>query len=236
MCSNNTPYLLDFVGASWYTSFRRSIEHLFGRTVWIASSEATKEAYMTALLDSPLPQLRPPARAGSLQVPGPDLVSVQPTASVATAPTETEPVRPSPRRPVPGRPRRLRPRAHRESPRTANRPQNRLVAAGYENRADTSPRPPLRLTRRARLLITVCSVLTMLGIVGLAAVNAEPVGGSLHDAPARVVVQTGDTLWQIAAEVAPAEDPAAVVQLLRSANDLDSAPLQAGQVLVIPRR
>jgi LysM repeat protein len=86
------------------------------------------------------------------------------------------------------------------------------------------------------LLITVCSVLTMLGIVGLSALNAEPAGGGLPDAPARVVVQTGDTLWQIAAEVAPAEDPAAVVQLLRSANDLDSAPLQAGQVLVIPRR
>jgi nucleoid-associated protein YgaU len=94
---------------------------------------------------------------------------------------------------------------------------------------------PLRLTRRARLLLTLVTVLSLLTVVGLAALNADPGPSGLQDAPGSVVVQTGDTLWQIAAEVAPAEDPSAVMALLRAANDLDGSALQPGQVLVVPR-
>lgn len=95
--------------------------------------------------------------------------------------------------------------------------------------------PRLRLTRRARLLVTMVSALSMLAVIGLAALNADSGEGGLRDAPASVVVQSGDTLWQIAVDVAPADDPTTVVQLLRSANHLDGAALEPGQVLVIPR-
>jgi len=36
MCSKNTPERLDFVGPSWYTSYKRSIEQLFARTRTLA--------------------------------------------------------------------------------------------------------------------------------------------------------------------------------------------------------
>lgn len=96
-------------------------------------------------------------------------------------------------------------------------------------------RPALRLTRRARLLLTVTTMLGLFAVLGLAAVNAGPATGGLGDAPATVVVQPGDTLWQIATEAAPAEDPVRVIRLLRSANDLDGGVLAPGTVLVIPR-
>ncbi|MBA2555296.1 MAG: LysM peptidoglycan-binding domain-containing protein [Geodermatophilaceae bacterium] len=85
------------------------------------------------------------------------------------------------------------------------------------------------------MVLTLSTTLSLLAIVALAMVNAEPTRGQLQDAPASVVVQTGDTLWQIAVEVAPAEDPAVVVDLLRSANELDGSALRPGQVLVVPR-
>jgi hypothetical protein len=54
-------------------------------------------------------------------------------------------------------------------------------------------------------------------------------------APARIyVVQPGDTLWAIAAQVAPAADPRIVVDDLTRANDLADGGLVPGRVLQLP--
>lgn len=187
---------------------------------------------MTALLDRPLPDLHPPARLAPRPLIGP--AAPASNRAIVNAPTPT-PVAPPPR--VPG-PRPARPVSARPPPGGAS------AAACADSHSVTPAHPPheaaaalpsLRLTRRARLSVTLLSALSMLAVIGLAALNAEPMQGRLQDAPSSVVVQVGDTLWQIAAEVAPSEDPAAVVELLRSANGLDRSALQPGQVLVIPR-
>jgi LysM repeat protein len=49
-----------------------------------------------------------------------------------------------------------------------------------------------------------------------------------------VVVQSGETLWQIAHEVAPGADPRAVITLIRSLNGLGNSAIVAGQSIVVP--
>lgn len=195
---------------------------------------------MTALLDTPLPQLHPLARP----------VTPLQTASVSRGATSLRPASPAGGAtsllppagpPLPASPRQLPPRHQQPRPRaraaaTAVCAPIRLTGDRRHTPLATSPRPAaLRLTRRARLVLTLSTTLSLLAIVALAMVNAEPMRGQLQDAPASVVVQTGDTLWQIAVDVAPAEDPAVVVDLLRSANELDGSALRPGQVLVVPR-
>lgn len=56
--------------------------------------------------------------------------------------------------------------------------------------------------------------------------TAEPVAGQVY------VVRPGDTLWSIAAEIAPDRDPRVVVDALREANG-GGAALEVGQRLTI---
>lgn len=49
----------------------------------------------------------------------------------------------------------------------------------------------------------------------------------------QVVVQSGDTLWSIATNKVPNEDPRDVVAALRELNDLNSAEIFPGQVLTL---
>jgi len=48
------------------------------------------------------------------------------------------------------------------------------------------------------------------------------------------VVAAGDTLWTVARQVAPGQDPRRTVEVLRQVNGLRSAALRVGQHLVIP--
>jgi LysM repeat protein len=53
--------------------------------------------------------------------------------------------------------------------------------------------------------------------------------------PTRVVmVGTGDTLWQIAAEIADGGDVVAMVEHIKALNALDSGMVAAGQRLRVP--
>jgi len=49
-----------------------------------------------------------------------------------------------------------------------------------------------------------------------------------------VVVHPGDTLWSIARNTAPEEDPRAVVDAIVDLNALDGVGLRPGQVLQLP--
>ena len=53
-------------------------------------------------------------------------------------------------------------------------------------------------------------------------------------ARSRYVVQPGDTLWSIAVEMAPSEDPRPLVDAISSANAIDPTTLAPGQTIVIP--
>jgi Tfp pilus assembly protein FimV len=97
-------------------------------------------------------------------------------------------------------------------------------------------RLPDRATRvrRRRLVVLVAGVVVAFALAGaaqllsgLASVDEsprpEPISGGEY------VVQPGDTLWSIAARLAPDDDPRAVVDALRAANG--GADLQVGDRL-----
>jgi LysM repeat protein len=68
-------------------------------------------------------------------------------------------------------------------------------------------------------------------LVWLAARSAPSAGPTPAHGPAIVTVQAGDTLWSIAAQVAPQRDPRAEIGDLRRLNHLPGVGLTPGQVL-----
>ncbi len=103
-----------------------------------------------------------------------------------------------------------------------------------------STRPaPLRLTARGRLVLRALVVVLMLATMAAAGL-ALARGAAAADGPVpAVVVHThvvlpGETLWGIARQVAPQEDPRDVVARIVEFNALQSASVQAGQRLALP--
>ncbi|HVD29317.1 MAG TPA: LysM peptidoglycan-binding domain-containing protein [Mycobacteriales bacterium] len=96
-------------------------------------------------------------------------------------------------------------------------------------------RPGLRLTRRGRVVAGLLVLLAVTAAVLLAVGRAQSVGLDPApvpaSAPAEVVVAPGETLWSIAARVAPGGDPRAVVDRLRALNHLPSGTVHPGQRL-----
>lgn len=85
------------------------------------------------------------------------------------------------------------------------------------------------------LVVALVAALTLLAGAALARFaggDPSPAAGVSAPATASVVVQPGDTLWSIAASVAPDTDVRITVDRLVALNG--SASLVAGQVLAIP--
>ena len=93
---------------------------------------------------------------------------------------------------------------------------------------------PVRLTRRGRALLVLLLVSVVLVAFSLGRTSADA-GSTTAPSPTRTtVVQPGETLWAIARRVAPAADPRQTVARLSELNGLGSAPIVAGQRLVLP--
>lgn len=92
----------------------------------------------------------------------------------------------------------------------------------------------LRLTRRGRAVVTLCAGAIAVG--GLVTAQSAVAGGPQGAVPVQAhVVAPGDTVWQIAADLAgPGEDVRDVVATIDHLNGLDGAALQVGQRLVVP--
>jgi LysM repeat protein len=122
-----------------------------------------------------------------------------------------------------------RPRASRPRPASQRQQKARAVAAATQRRA-----APMRLTRRGRLLITgvlavvAITVSLFVGGVGLAGTTSSPISVQY------VTVQPGETLWSIAAEVAPGADRRDTVARIVELNALSGSGLQAGQQIAVP--
>ncbi|MFC7545497.1 LysM peptidoglycan-binding domain-containing protein [Plantactinospora sp. GCM10030261] len=97
--------------------------------------------------------------------------------------------------------------------------------------SDVQP-PPLRLTRRGRIVLIV-GVLILLGaviaVLAPASQAADPAGTS-HT----TVVRPGDTLWSVAERQLPDHDTYLVIAEIRRLNGLDGYTIYAGQELVLP--
>lgn len=104
------------------------------------------------------------------------------------------------------------------------------------NRADTSL-PRLRITRRGSTLLTFVVSLPLViaalafAINGGGAVATDSAGLASFE---HVTVQSGDTLWQLAAEIAPSADPREVISDIVRLNQLATSDVQPGQSLAIP--
>ena len=111
----------------------------------------------------------------------------------------------------------------------------------------TSPRPTsahpsgasarMRLTPRGRLAVILASVAFLaLAILASGRFTAEASAafGSTGPATGIVVVQPGETLWQIAQTVAPQADPRETVGTIRELNGLGHEAVRPGQSLVVP--
>lgn len=105
---------------------------------------------------------------------------------------------------------------------------------GWQPVAD---RPPLRLTRRGRRLVTAVSVLIfgsavfVLGQQVVASFNHEP----RYSDTMSVQVGAGQSLWSIAEDTNPGIDPRIVVEEIADLNGLRSAAdVIPGRTLVVP--
>jgi predicted metal-binding membrane protein len=95
--------------------------------------------------------------------------------------------------------------------------------------------PPLRLTRRGRAVVLALLVLLASLASAVLFTTASRADEPVTGAPPTVVVESGDTLWDIAARVMPGRDGDVAVAELRRLNGLRDSVLQPGEVLSVPR-
>ena len=135
-------------------------------------------------------------------------------------------------------------RAGDSAPRTARAATPRVPARPAPRRSVRGGCTPMRrpvtgrvrLTRRARRLAVVLAL--ALGVAfgsWLAPLLAGGDSGDLRlTGASTVTVESGDTLWSVAAAVAGDRDVRVVVDEIQRLNYLDGADLQAGQILQLP--
>lgn len=95
----------------------------------------------------------------------------------------------------------------------------------------------LRLTRRGRIVLMFASSMFLLIAVIASGRFSADAGTSLADqgrATGVVVVQPGESLWQIAEAIAPGVDPRETISLIRNLNGLGDTTVVAGQSIVVP--
>lgn len=103
--------------------------------------------------------------------------------------------------------------------------------------AVVAPSSSVRLTRRGRLVVFAAVLLAALLSFALLAGPAVSIG-SVHRTPTRtVVVQPGQTLWDIATRIDPKADPRDLVAQIVELNSLtDGGTIRVGQPLAVPLR
>lgn len=113
------------------------------------------------------------------------------------------------------------------------RPVSRPVRRPRPSAASSS----LRLTRRGRVVIALASILMLFGVTVVSGVFTADAGSSAAEqgrATGVVVVQAGESLWQIAKDIAPQADPRETVTTIRELNGLGDTTVVPGQSIVVP--
>ena len=115
-------------------------------------------------------------------------------------------------------------------------------ALGSARPAFGAPRaaaPRLRLTLRGRVVVgtLAASPLVVAGLLfGFGASGAVATQDAAPGSLTWVTVEGGQSLWDLAAEIAPAEDPREFAAQVVSFNQLASRDIVPGQELAIPAR
>ena len=96
-------------------------------------------------------------------------------------------------------------------------------------------RPPLRLTRRGRVVVLAFFVLMASLASAILLTTASRAEGRASGPAPSVVVQPDDTLWSIATRTAPDRDPYAAMAEIKKINGIEGYVVHAGQRLELPR-
>jgi hypothetical protein len=84
-------------------------------------------------------------------------------------------------------------------------------------------------------MLMLLSALFLLAVVLLSGrMTAEAGTTPAGPATASIVVQGGESLWQIATRIAPSSDPREVVTAIRELNGLGDRTVEAGQAILVP--
>ena len=101
--------------------------------------------------------------------------------------------------------------------------------------------PPLRLTRRGRvvligipLVLLAALLLLLAGFLNAPAKAADSAADLTLTPTVSVTVQSGESLWGIAAEVAPDRDARDVIADIVQLNNLSGGTVLPGQQLFVP--
>jgi hypothetical protein len=97
--------------------------------------------------------------------------------------------------------------------------------------------PRLRLTTRGRAVLMFLAATPLVVGALVFALNGGGATASLSGSDASfqyVTVDAGETLWQVAEQIAPNADPRDVIQQLMQLNQLETADVFAGVELAIP--
>lgn len=102
---------------------------------------------------------------------------------------------------------------------------------------ETTHTPRLRLTRRGRAVVGMllaAPVAVALALSALSGAAAQAGSAPSTNSFEYITVASGESLWDLAAWVAPDADPREVVAGLIELNQLGSGDVQPGQRLAIP--
>lgn len=120
-------------------------------------------------------------------------------------------------------------------------PQPRVAVQTRRARSWSAEIEPsaLQLTRRGKLLLTTVSVLVFGAAIAVLGLRVAGVldGQPRYDHTIQVEVGAGQTLWSIAQETNPTEDPTLIVEKIATLNNLQTpADVTPGQTLQVPIR
>ncbi|MGK3956760.1 LysM peptidoglycan-binding domain-containing protein [Arthrobacter sp. R4] len=108
-------------------------------------------------------------------------------------------------------------------------------------RPGKEPLPPLRLTRRGRvvligipLVLLAVLIFLLAGFLNAPAKAADSAADLAVTPTVSVTVQSGESLWAIAAAVAPERDPRDVIADIVQLNNLTAGAVVPGQQLFVP--
>jgi hypothetical protein len=121
----------------------------------------------------------------------------------------------------------------------AHAPARRPQSTDAPATPGTTAKTHLRLTRRGRIVFTtLAAVPLVLGAIGVAvnggmaaAESAATTGAVTFD---YVTIEAGQSLWQLAETIAPAQDPRDVIIDIVNLNQLSSEAVQPGQRIALP--
>lgn len=103
-----------------------------------------------------------------------------------------------------------------------------------------SQRTRLRLTRRGRIVFSILITSALLVILALVAMFSSPQAVATSELSKAdfgyVIVQPGESLWQVASVIDPSVDPRDLVAEIVQLNQLDASSVQAGQPIAVPLR